>query len=243
VASTLQVLRSPEQDVRATWPRGDVKLEEMHSFRFLDKYRISHVWLSGVNIHSCRYFRNVYRQINEGGDLMRELNGPLFESNGVLSSVVKYDHNKYLTVANLRAYSLGVQKDEFEGFRPFCTQVIPDSRIGFSLSIIKPGPNTNSQSFVDGGVPVNINGLKWLRKSISATDPSQPKYPMVVPIEIWVLKIPDTSYWMVLRFSINPDETIQLHYDDYVAKRSLFNNIIESVKLEPITPLDYKLKN
>jgi len=69
------------------------------------------------------------------------------------------------------------------------------------------------------------------------------------PIEIWVLKIPDTQYWMVLRFASSIGGNLGMgtkaHPEKHRKLLDLFHQIIRSVKLEPITPIDidYLLKD
>jgi hypothetical protein len=62
------------------------------------------------------------------------------------------------------------------------------------------------------------------------------------PIEYWVLKIPDTQYWMMLRFSASSGSKYGLgagaHPEKHQRLLELFHKIVASVKLEPITPID-----
>jgi len=54
---------------------------------------------------------------------------------------------------------------------------------------------------------------------------------LVEPIEIWTLKIPDTAYWLVLKFSADLKYSIQEHYDEHMGMLNLFHQIVASVKL------------
>jgi hypothetical protein len=62
------------------------------------------------------------------------------------------------------------------------------------------------------------------------------------PVEYWVLKIPDTQYWMMLRFSASSGSKYGLgagaHPEKHQRLLELFHKIVASVKLEPITPID-----
>jgi hypothetical protein len=57
---------------------------------------------------------------------------------------------------------------------------------------------------------------------------------LAAPIEIWVFKIPDTPYWMMLKFSAALKFSIQEHHEQHLEMLNLFHKIVASVKLEPL---------
>lgn len=213
-------------------------VDSAYASRFMEKYRLSFNWLSGPGIRNCTIPRNVYRRLGGYGALGNELNAPLFETGGKLSYAYKYDRAEYLEVSQLNNHVLGENlKGEFEKYEPFCSAFFSDSAIGFGLLIIKPDPRKGTDDYVDGSVPVKVGKLFWLKKTMAAE--SRPGFPNAVPVEFWVLKIPESSYWLVLRFSINPKYTLQKNPADYRQKLAMFHTIVESVRLEPISPIDF----
>lgn len=212
-------------------------VDNAYAFRFMERYRIGFNWLSGPGIRNCTIPRNVYRRLGGYGVLGNELNAPLFESGGELSYSYKYD-KRGIEVSQLNGHVLGENlRGEFEKYEPFCSAFFTESAIGFGLLIIKPDSRKGTDNYIEGSVPVKVGKLLWLKKTISAE--VRLNFPNSVPVEFWVLKIPETSYWLVLRFSINPGHTLQRSADDYRQKLAMFHSIVESVRLDPIMPIDF----
>lgn len=208
-----------------------------YSYRFLESYRISHQWISGPNTMPCRYPWNVYRLMGGYGDLMKEKRGPFFEKDGVLSISNLYG-KEFVPAENLNIYTLGENNGVFEKYRPFCSQFFLHAAVGMSLYIIKPDEKKGVNEYVDGAESTVVSGLNWLHKEVSPHDERYRYRPAAVPVEYWVLKIPESSYWMVLIFTLNPKTTFQ-HPEELVYLQNLFYGIVSSVKLEPIAPLEY----
>jgi len=220
-----------------TQPQGVIDVQKQYSFRFVDKYRISHRWLSGFNVSNCRYGINVdppgaFPEIL--GD-PPEPNTPLVERNGVLQGVG--GNRGEIRFYSLRERVYGTNRDgEFEGYGAFCSQFFLASRNGIGLLIVKPDPAKGTDEWVEGAKSVKINGLNWLFKEIPPRDMTRDKKRLAQKIEIWTMKIPDTAYWLVLDFSADLKYSIQEHYDEHMGMLNLFHQIVASVKLEPLQP-------
>ena len=217
-------------------------MREHYSFRFLEKWRISHNWLSGpLELNGCRgYGRNSFRRLGGYGELENENMEPLVEKGGVVYAV--YEHNGF-KISSPREWIYGTNREgKFEGFMPFCGHGFKDSLDSLSLLIVKPDPAKGTNEWIDGAMPVTINGLQWLHKQMPIRDWSDSRERFAAPIEYWVLKIPDTQYWMMLRFSASSGSKYGLgagaHPEKHQRLLELFHKIVASVKLEPITPID-----
>ena len=213
-------------------------VDNFHASRFMGKYRLSFNWLSGPSVKNCLIPRNVYKRLGGYGELGSEINAPLFETAGRLSYAYKYDNRKYIEVSQLNDFVRGENsKGKFEKFKPFCSNFFSDSAIGFGLYIIEPDARKGTNYYTDGSVAVSVNGLLWRKKTMAVEN--DPKYPNAVPVEIWVLEIPDTKYWLMIKLSIRPQYTLEQYGADYRSKLLMFHKIVESVRLNPITSIDF----
>jgi hypothetical protein len=228
---------------------GPLDIQDRYSFRFVDKWRISHAWLSGpVDIRPCGYgIGNPFSNRPGFERLGGELNAPMFERDGQLFDVGShYKTNELLVSPVDREKIYGTNRDgKFEGYSPFCGQVFAkDSRDGLGLYLVKPDSAKGTDEWIEGAQPVTINGLQWLHKEIPIRDWSESRERSYAPIEYWVLKIPDTQYWMLLRFSASTGSGSKFglganfHPEKHKRLLDLFHRIVESVKLEPITPIN-----
>jgi hypothetical protein len=224
-------------------------IQEHYSFRFVEKWRISHNWLSGpLELRGCQgYGSNSFRRLGGYGSLEIENMEPIVEKDGVLYAV--YEHKGKFKISSPREYIYGTNREgKFEAFLPFCRHGFKDSLDSLGLYIVKPDPAKGTNEWIDGAKPVTINGLQWLHKQMPIRDWSESRERFAAPIEYWVLKIPETPYWMMLRFSASSGSSFGMGADAHPEKHQrlleLFHKIVESVKLEPITPinLDHFLK-
>jgi hypothetical protein len=230
--------------------QAPLDIQEHYSFRFVDKWRISHSWLSGpLELRGCQgYGSNSFRRLGGYGSLGIENMEPIIEKNG--AAYVVYEHKGIFKISSPRNYIYGTNREgKFEGFSPFCVDVFQkDSLDGLALYIIKPDPAKGTNEWIEGAKPITINGLQWLHKTIPIQDWSKSRERLTSPIEIWVLKIPDTQYWMMLRFSAISGSQYGFgagaHPEKHQQLLDLFHKIVASVKLEPITPIniDYLIK-
>lgn len=230
----------------ATVPRAP-NVDGYLSFRFMERWRITYNWIGGpVEARGCAFSLNPFKMAGAGGDLMFEKNSPLLEWQGSIiwpnydpkkKEVFIYLNNKLGGITD--RFSLGTYNgSEFKRFAPFCEEAFTSSYNGFGAYIIKPDPDKGTGAWIEGSEPVTINGLHWLYK----------KYPMVErgramengvasTMEKWVLPIPDTSYWLAFEFNANFKYSIHQQPERHKVMFDLFQKIIQSVKLEPISPI------
>lgn len=218
-------------------------IQDHYSFRFADKWRISHQWLSGdVEIEGCQgYLLNPFRLKKVKSELENERNSPFVERNGKLYRVVEHQGKWWLS--NTRQSINGMNRfGEFKGYSSFCYHGFKDSLDLINLFIVEPDSSKGTDEWIKGAKPITINGLNWLHKEIPMQDWSKSRERLSAPIEYWVLKIPDTPYWMMLRFSASSSSTDGLgalaHPEKHQRLLNLFHQIVKSVTLEPITPVN-----
>lgn len=145
--------------------------------------------------------------------------------------------------SSLREFVYGVDRSgKFQGYLPLCGHGFKDSLDFLALYIIKPDASKGTNEWVSGATPVVVNGLHWLHKTIPIQDWSDSREKLAAPIEYWVLKIPDTQYWLVLRFSATSSYKNGMGSGAFPAKHKqlldLYYGIVQSVKLESITPIN-----
>ena len=219
---------------------GVIAIGPVYKFRFSEKWQISHAWVQGANVAPCRYRGNVFSRLPGYPSLAIESQGPMFEHNGVIYSATTFKNTgDQIVFFELSAQILGEQVSDrkFEGkYTPFCAQFFSTSRNGMSLSIIKPDPAKGTDAWIADSNPKTINGRTWLVKTVPPKDLSRTG--LIEPIEYWTLKIPSTPYWMHLTFSASLDHSVRKHGAEHDALLDLFHQVIESVKLEPIVPID-----
>lgn len=219
-------------------------IEEHYSFRFVDKWRISHDWLSGpLELRGCQgYLLNTFRLLGGYGPLGLERNAPLIEKNDILYFVS--EHKGIFRLVSPRERIYGTNRDgEFVDFLHFCGHVFRDSMDGIGLYIVKPDPAKGTDDWIKGADRITINGLHWLRKTLPIRDWSESRGRLSAPIEIWVLKIPDTPYWLKLSFASNSGATSKYNAgaiafpEKHQLLLELFHDIVASVRLDPIEPI------
>jgi hypothetical protein len=215
-ASAYRALEDKYLYGNVTQPRGVIDLGEHYSFRFVDKYRISHRWLRPT-LFGCQYGKM-----------------PFVERDGILYRVSAGSEIRFIAL-NPTVYGT-TEEGEFKGYTPFCGQFFLSSRNGVSVLIVKPDPAKGTDEWVEGARAVNINGLNWLFKEIAPRDMTGSTRGLAAVIEIWTLKIPDTAYWLVLKFSADLKYSIQEHFDQHTRMLDLFRQLVASVRLEPLQP-------
>ena len=221
-------------------PKGPVAIGPSYSFRFVEKWRISHAWVQGTGIEPCHYRGNTFKKFPKYAVLAAEVQGSMFENDGkIYSAFVKPKNPEQIVFWELSEQFLGESTSDrrFRGkYMPFCGHAFQQSRNSMTLFIVKPDPRKGTDVWVEGAVPVVVKGRTWLVKRVPPQDLSG--VALTRPIEYWTLKIPDTPYWLNLTFSASLNVSIHQHSADTVALLNIFHQLIESVKLEPITPVD-----
>lgn len=226
---------------------GPLAIENNYSFRFVGKWRISHSWLSGpVEIRPCGYGSgNPFSNRPGFESLALELNAPIFEWQGELIDVGSHYKTKELIFSPMtRERIYGTNREgKFEGYMGFCGHFFEDTLDGIALNIVKPDPAKGTDEWVQGAKSVMVNGQVWLKKAEPIKDWTGSKK-LAGPTETWVLKIPDTKYWLRLRLSSSTGATSEFKRganafpEKHQRIVDLFHQIVHSVKLEPITPID-----
>lgn len=218
-------------------------IEDQHSFRFVDRWRISHRWLSGApHIMGCtRYPLNSFKRLGGYGELGDEINSPIVERDGTLYIVS--EHKQKWSLSERRQAFYGLSADgRFTGFGVFCGAAFSDSLDAMGLYIVKPDPAKGTDEWVSGAKEVMIDGLRWRHKEIPIQDWSESRVSLSGPIEYWVLEIPGTPYWMALRFAASSSSKYGMGADAHPEKHrrllELFHDIVQSVRLEPISPIN-----
>lgn len=215
-------------------------IDGQYVFTLLDKWRIRHAWFSGPpEIDYCRYTR---RDGGMGEDRFIEVDGILKVE--YLSGAPKDSgkNGKYIYSPQERVYGTNPRTGKFQGYSAFCKHTFQDIWAGPVVFLIKPDSSKGTDEWVSGATPVAVNGLHWRRKDSPIEDFSrntQGKW--AAPIETWVLAIPDTPYWLVMRLGGSSGGSgtapgANRNPEKYAQVLGLFHQMIASVKLEPITP-------
>ncbi|APW38794.1 hypothetical protein RD110_17580 [Rhodoferax koreense] len=169
---------------------------------------------------------------------MFEVNGRLYEGAAISTPYI------YLSaVTTEKIYGAYPSTGPFKGYSAYCTHTFQDIWTGASVFLIKPDPAKGTDAWIAGAKPVVVSGLQWLRKDIPIEDYSQNHKQWAAPIEIWVLKIPETPYWFVMRLSGSSGGTgtapgSNRNPEKFARVVDLLHQMVASVKLEPITPVD-----
>ncbi|RYH24027.1 MAG: hypothetical protein EON54_24675 [Alcaligenaceae bacterium] len=219
--------------------KGPVSLGPTYSFKFIEKWRISHAWIQGADVGPCYYRGNVFKRFPEYPAFAGETEGPMFERDGRIYFGGALPKNRAQIVFFELSYQfLGESpKDrKFEGkYKPFCGQFFSTPN-GMTLSIVKPDPAKGTDEWIAGAVPTQVNGRTWLVKKLPPKDLG-PTSERAQTMEYWTLKIPGTSYWMNVRFS-GSRRSVEEYSEEHNHLLNVFHQVIDSVKLEPITPVD-----
>jgi len=232
---------------------GPLSISRHYEFRFVNRWRISFDWLNGpVEIDPCKLggadvFTNSegYKVPKEYEILAGEKNPPIFEVNGILyASTLSMKTGRFRLYRRDHNFYGNYRNGPFEGYSAFCSHLFRDTYDAVSVELIKPDPAKGTNAWIDNAHPVTLNGLHWLRKTEPLKDLTGSKTNLHAPIETWVLKIPDTAYWLVLRLNSNSGTTSQFYRGAFWFPEKhhqivgLFNQMVNSVRLEPVEPVD-----
>lgn len=221
---------------------GPLDIQDHYSFRFVDKWRISFSWLSGpVEVAGCSgLWLNSFRRLQIQSELSHELNPPFLKKDNRLYMLGENNGKWSLSEPRERVYGTD-REGKFTGYSAFCGDGFKDSFDNLRLYIVQPDPAKRTSDWIEGAQAVTINGLHWLHKEMPIQN-WEGTQQLNAPIEYWVLKIPDTQYWMMLRFSASSGSKYGrgagAHPEKHRRLLDLFHQIIESVKLDPITPIN-----
>lgn len=221
-------------------PKGPVSIGRHYSFRFAEKWRVSHAWVQGTKILPCRYSSNYFKTnpVPAHPELEAETNGALYDHDGRLYYAselhTKFQNGTYYF--DLDYHVIGRVPDGFErsGYKPFCSQPMPDSPHGMALWILKPNTAFGTDQWIEDAVPKQVNGLTWLVRRVPPVDMG-PGVKQTKSIEFWTLQLPGTPYWLHMQFSANLRSLLEFPAE-HVRMQKIFYDLVASVKLEPITP-------
>lgn len=219
--------------------RGTPSLGPLVSFRFVEKWRLSHAWLQGTNVKQCRYPSNAFERFPQYAALANEDRGPMFDLDGRIYTATTFPQQpERILFVEKRAQVIGDVETVYggRGYTPFCSDVFAASRHGLTVMIVKPNPAYGTDEWVKGATFETLNGRVWLVQRTPPRDHSATG--LAAPIERWTLKIPETPYWLHLSFSASLEHSVRLHRAEHEHLLGLFHQIVRSVSLEPITPVD-----
>jgi hypothetical protein len=226
-------------------------LNKSISFRFVDKWRVSHKWLVGpTEIRGCwsegepfRYGAVPEALKSEKGTAIGERDNRLHRLGVHQGEFFWYRHDELFYGTPTRKG----RENEFNGYSALCLHYFRDTLDGVGIYLIKPDPAKGTDEWIRGAEPVTVNGLRWLRKAEPIKDwwPTRKEIRRDSgPVETWVLQIPDTPYWFSLHLASGTGETSpfkvgSFHYPEKHRQIvDLFHQMIESVVLEPIEPVE-----
>jgi hypothetical protein len=229
---------------------GPLGVNDHYEFRFVNRWRISFDWLSGpVEIRPCDIGAgNPFRRLKgyKGHEALAvETSPPIFEINGIV----------FVSGSDIKSERLRLHREDhhfygnyrngpFEGYSAFCSHLFRDTYDAVSVELIKPDPAKGTDAWIDNSYPVTLNGLHWLKKTEPIQDLTGSKTNLHAPIETWVLKIPNTVYWLVFRLNGNSGTTSQFYRGAFWFPEKhhqivdLFHQMVNSVRLEPVEPVD-----
>lgn len=222
-------------------PEGLVALSERtYAFRFSEKWRISHRWVQGTGVAPCKYWNNIFHTaVNGFPKISSETEAPMFAQSGtiyVANVLPRAPLNVYFFNAGNRIQGEMPNGFQRTGYTPFCSQAfLPASPNGIALWLVKPDPAKGTDEWIRDAQKVTVNGRTWLVSRRSAQGNVADTVP-AADIELWTLKIPDTPYWMHLRFTGN-QRSVTFFAAEHTRLLGLFHQVIESIHLEPITTI------
>jgi hypothetical protein len=219
--------------------QGSVSTGRTYSFRFVEKWRISHLWLQGAGVNPCLYRGNIFQKISGYPALATDSEGPIFEHGGrVYFAGVLQANPQQVQFWELSYQLLGerISDRRFEGkYTPFCSQPF-SSPNGMAIWIVRPDLTKGTDLWIEGSVPTEVNGRTWLVKKVAPVDLGSAS-DRASPMEYWTLKIPASPYWLHMRFS-GSRRSVEQYPAEHAYLLHLFHQIINSVKLDPIAPVD-----
>lgn len=232
---------------------GPLGLGKTVSFRFVEKWRISHKWLTGpIEIRGCKNEGNPLSVSgpdalkSERGTVIIERDGRLYELNAMQKDGLVFSRHDELFYGTPNSKT---RENDFQGYTALCGHYFRDTLDGVAIYLVKPDPAKGTDEWIRGATPVTINGQRWLRKIQPIEDWWLRKGRQNSgPVETWVLQIPETPYWFSLHMAsstgeTSPYKTGAFHYPEKHRQIvDLFHEMVASVTLEPITPIDIPAK-
>ncbi|MBA5688163.1 hypothetical protein [Rugamonas apoptosis] len=218
-----------------------------YKFRFLERWRIGFSWFDHEpnlsELHGCNFESNQLKGIAGLQSLSEESEGPLWQWHGTVVQPTTLNKNRkevmFLIGGDIDNgsdfYTVGIYKNgKFERFDNYCEDAFLSEKVGATLKIVKANPLKGTDKWFENSEQLTINGLNW---SVNRRWDSPRNKNGVFTVELWVLKIPDTPYLMAMEMKAWVKGGEQSQSDEFNKKRAVFQDIVKSVTLEPITPL------
>ncbi len=219
---------------------GVAELYDTYSFNFLNRYRVSHKYISTDKCHyandDAKSIRIKRQPPNFGDDFIYETL-PIYEKDGhTLQGYPADQKPKKLDKYTLSEWQNGTDANEkpriAKGFQPMCFETWQGTQHFLSISLNKRKlAIPNVYGFKDGVISHQIIGNNhW---DIQKFD----YQPYAINssgrlVESWVLPIADTGYTFIFEFGANLDSL--KHPAAHAQMQAIFKHLIESVNIEPI---------
>jgi hypothetical protein len=214
---------------------GPLSVSDSYEFTLLDKWRVSHAWISGPpDIRYCSYSR---RDNGRGKDRFFEVDGLMRRE--VTSGARDSFGQKLLAESSTWLFGVNTRTGKFEGYDAFCTHTFQDIWTGFSVFLIAPDPAKGTDEWIAGAKHVTVGNNQWLRKDDPPADYSQTPGKWAAPIETWTLPLAEGKYWLVMRLGgstggYGTAMGINRNPLKYEQVKAVFHQMIESVRIDPL---------
>lgn len=209
-----------------------------YHFRFLDRYRVRHQWPVTSACHYAQYSTKYRRgeinygeveivdDIYEDGPSVWQRGDPRQGFNNYVKSVIR--HQPIYGPKGLERY-----EDQEQGLQPVCFQAWTGTSQTLTLRLVKlpleerlahyaTRPSRQKQEVVGS------QAWRVWKYELEKDNPN------VYGGEVWLTTIADTGYTLALELGEGPE--LDRYPQARADMRALFHHLIESVKIEPLTP-------
>lgn len=228
---------------------GALHLKEQANFRFVERWHISFAWLTGAwGANDCHFGHNPFKGRPEYGALASDNNGPRWQWRDAIVGPDIGDKGPFSGKLQFSvdgspqdphdAVTLGQTSSSGEvRYVNYCSASLSESFTSASATIINAKRYKNVDSLLDGAKDVRIGENQWSVIENPISDYSGKQYGNQPLLERWVLKIPQTDYWMVFTFHASKQFSYIERREAFEIAHDLFRQAVASVSLKPITPL------
>jgi hypothetical protein len=228
---------------------GVLELKQQPSFRFVERWHISFAWLSGAwGANECHFGHNPFKGKPEYGPLASDNNAPQWHWRNAI--VGPHVNDKGPFSGKLQISVSGSPQDPRDvitlgqtsssgkvDYVNYCSASLSASFTSASATIINAKLYKNAESLLDGAKDVRIGDNQWSVIETPISDYSGKQYGNQPLLERWVLKIPQTDYWMVFTFYASKQFSYIERREAFEISHDLFRKAVASVSLKPIAPL------
>lgn len=228
---------------------GVLELKQQPSFRFLERWQISFAWLSGAwGANDCHFGKNPFGGKLEYGPLASDSSAPHWQWQNAI--VAPYVSDKGPFSGKLQISFYGSPQDPRDAltlgqtssngqirYISYCSASLSESFTSASATIVNARLYKNVESLLNGAKDLRIGDNQWHVIENPISDYSDKQYGSQPLLERWVLKIPETDYWMIFTFYASKHFSFVERRDAYERSHDLFRQAVSSVSLKPITPV------